>query len=29
MIAESLLTGIRLHRDRDADLSSKVELPHV
>jgi len=29
MIADSLLTGIRVHRDRDEALSSKVELPHV
>lgn len=29
MIADSLLTGIRVHRDRDVALSSKVELPHV
>lgn len=29
MIAESLLTGIAVHRDRDAALASKMELPHV
>ncbi len=29
MIAESLLAGISVHRDRDEALSSKVELPHV
>ena len=29
MIAESLLTGIWVHRDRNQDLSKKVELPHV
>ena len=29
MIAESLLTGIWVHRDRDEALSRKVELPHV
>lgn len=29
MIAESLLTGIWVHGDRDQALSRKVELPHV
>mgnify|MGYP001613607162 CR=1 FL=1 len=29
MIAESLLTGIWVHRDHDQALSRKVELPHV
>ena len=29
MIAESLLTGIWVHRDREAPLAKKVELPHV
>ena len=29
MIAESLLTGIAIHRDRDEDLARKMELPHV
>ncbi|MGB3845721.1 MAG: group III truncated hemoglobin [Sphingopyxis sp.] len=29
MIAESLLTGIWVHRDRDQALSRKVELPHA
>jgi hemoglobin len=29
MIAESLLTGNRDHRDRDQALSRKVELPHA
>lgn len=29
MIAESLLTGIAIHRDRDEGLSKKVELPYV
>ena len=29
MIAESLLTGIWVHRDRDQALSRKVGLPHV
>ncbi|MGN6691231.1 MAG: group III truncated hemoglobin [Sphingopyxis sp.] len=27
MIAESLLTGIAIHRDRDPDLARKVDLP--
>lgn len=29
MIAESLLTGIVVHRDRDPDLARRMELPHV
>lgn len=29
MIAESLLTGIAIHRDRDDALARKMELPHV
>ena len=29
MIAESLLTGIVVHRDRDPDLVRRMELPHV
>lgn len=29
MIAESLLSGIAIHRDRDPDLARKMELPHV
>ena len=29
MIADSLLTGIRIRRNRDEALSCKVELPHV
>lgn len=29
MVAESLLSGIRVHRDRDPDISHKMELPHV
>ena len=29
MIAESLLSGIRIHRDRDPDITRKMELPHV
>jgi len=29
MIAESLLTGIWVHRDRDDPLAKKVELPDV
>lgn len=29
MIAESLLSGIWIHRDRDTALARKVELPHV
>ena len=29
MIAESLATGIAIHRDNDPDLARKIELPHV
>ena len=29
MIAESLLTGIAIHRDRDEQLARNMELPHV
>lgn len=29
IIAESLLTGIAIHRDHDAELARNMELPHV
>ena len=29
MIAESLLTGIAVHRDRDPDITRRIVLPHV
>ena len=29
MIAESLLTGIAIHRDRDPEITRRMELPHV
>jgi hemoglobin len=29
IIAESLLTGIAIHRDRDTELARNMELPHV
>ena len=29
MIAESLLTGIAVHRDRDPDITRRMVLPHV
>ena len=29
MIAESLLTGIAIHRDRDPDITRRMVLPHV